>query len=827
MIHRTVDYGIDLGTTNSAIARMADGAPQVVKNGEQSETTPSCVYCSKAGQWLVGEAAARRMRMDLAQGLADRAQCEFKTKMGTDEVYRFPSVSKAFTPEELSSQVLAALKGYVRDDDVRAAVIAVPAAFGQNQIEATQRAAELAGLEQIELIPEPLAASMAYAVDARHADGRWLVFDLGGGTFDAVLMKMHEGIMKVVDIGGDSRLGGKDMDNLIVDQVILPELRSRFALDRLCADPQRGRALHRLLKTLYAEEAKIRLTRDDSTQIEVADELMPDDRGRIITDVCMTLTRKRLDQIVSPLVDRAIKLSAAVCARNNIEPSALSAVLLVGGPTLMPCVRDAIRTRLCADVDSSVDPMTSVARGAALYASTVALRAPRRSADPGVLALTLAYPETTVENEVTVGLRVESADCDGFSVEIAGSDGRWKSGRTACDNNACAVTVPLAADRPNCFTVAVFDKQGNRRQCEPEAFTVIQGIRIDNPPLPFDICVEVVSPDDGPVLKPVARRGDTLPTTGIVRNLKTRSPLRAGDPDDRVTIPVYEGEGYTRPLYNRYIGELCIRGDQVNMSVPQGSDVTVTMRIDSSRRKTVSAYIDCIDRTFDGVMPPLQKTSFDGKELDDSLDSARQRVEELAETLRYTKPDDVAELTAELDRVSVQYELAGIERDGLETAADRIRELHRKLDAVAKNRVKEIAAGRLRGELDIISATVREHGSPSQNAQLGTILDKARLSTDATRCEDLQGLLAAGRALYWEIVGQRPSFWINAFTDLSRTLCTRRWSDPLRARRLVDRGKEILSKGYDVKLKEIVGELWEISRSASNEPMRVDVLEAR
>ncbi|MCX6164481.1 MAG: Hsp70 family protein, partial [Ignavibacteriae bacterium] len=193
-----IDYGIDLGTTNSAIARMENGEVKIIKSDIQKDTTPSCVYFKK-NTIIVGDTAYNRFGDERIEAfknysLSGKKQynfntfIEFKRTMGTDKTEESISANRTYNSEELSAEVLKALKNYVRDEEFSSVVITVPARFRNNQIDATQKAAELSGFNHCELLMEPIAASIAYGVNAKTVNGYWLVFDFGGGTFDAALM---------------------------------------------------------------------------------------------------------------------------------------------------------------------------------------------------------------------------------------------------------------------------------------------------------------------------------------------------------------------------------------------------------------------------------------------------------------------------------------------------------------------------------------------------------------------------------------------------------------------------------------------------------------
>jgi molecular chaperone DnaK len=259
MPRQTIDFGIDLGTTNSAIAVMEGVEPQIIKNNQGQDITPSAVGFTKSGALLLGEAAKRRQ---LAS--PQDAYTEFKRKMGSDEIYSFAATGRSLRPEDLSAEVLKSLKGDVeqaRGEVVDSAVITVPAAFELHQCDATRRAAELAGFSQSPLLQEPVAAALAYGFQKDEEKAYWLVYDFGGGTFDAALIRAEEGIINVVAHEGDNFLGGSDIDWAIIQELIMPRLGKEHDLP----DFRRGNKRWDLpiLKIKAAiEKAKIEVSRN-------------------------------------------------------------------------------------------------------------------------------------------------------------------------------------------------------------------------------------------------------------------------------------------------------------------------------------------------------------------------------------------------------------------------------------------------------------------------------------------------------------------------------------------------------------------------------------
>ena len=213
MARLKIDYGIDLGTTNSAICRMEKGEPVVIKTDVLKDTMPSCVSFTKRQSVKAGDSAFNDMKSDKRRASkagkkeASNAYVEFKRTMGTDTKYKSTYMGRDYSSEELSAEVLKTLKSFVTDENISSVVITVPAKFTVGQKTATMEAAKMAGFTKCELLQEPIAAAMAYGLTAESKDGIWMVFDFGGGTFDAALLKVEDGIMQVFDTEGDNYLG--------------------------------------------------------------------------------------------------------------------------------------------------------------------------------------------------------------------------------------------------------------------------------------------------------------------------------------------------------------------------------------------------------------------------------------------------------------------------------------------------------------------------------------------------------------------------------------------------------------------------------------------
>ena len=275
MARNKIDYGIDLGTTNSAIARMENGESVIKQTKNNMDTLPSCVYFSKNKKgekaMRVGIKAKDAVYSDAITALSkneppeEYGYLEFKREMGSDKKYHNDNMSQVnYSPEELSAEVLKELKSLIIDENVNSVVITVPAMFTAIQKDATMKAAKMAGFKQCVLLQEPFAACMAYGLSSEKTDGKWLVFDFGGGTFDAALVKVEDGILTVYDTEGDNYLGGKNLDEAMVDKIILPSLASDYDLSSYKDIEWKKQALIDALKG-PAEEMRIALSFAETT----------------------------------------------------------------------------------------------------------------------------------------------------------------------------------------------------------------------------------------------------------------------------------------------------------------------------------------------------------------------------------------------------------------------------------------------------------------------------------------------------------------------------------------------------------------------------------
>ena len=348
--------GIDLGTTNSCVAVMEGGEPVVIANAEGSRTTPSVVAFTKDGERLVGQIAKRQAITN-----PDRTIASIKRQMGTS--YKVDIDGKSYNPQEISAMVLQKLKADAEaylGETVTQAVITVPAYFSDSQRQATKDAGRIAGLEVLRIINEPTAASLAYGLDKEDAH-KILVYDLGGGTFDVSILEIGDGVFEVLATNGDTKLGGDDFDNRIIDYI------ADIFQKENGIDLKKDRMAFQRLKEA-AEKAKIELSGAMTTNINLPF-ITADATGPKHLD--LTLTRAKFNELTADLVERTITPMTNALKDAGLTAAQLDKVILVGGSIRIPAVQDAVKRVTGKEPFKGINPDECVAIGAAIQAGVL------------------------------------------------------------------------------------------------------------------------------------------------------------------------------------------------------------------------------------------------------------------------------------------------------------------------------------------------------------------------------------------------------------------------------------------------------------------------
>ena len=349
--------GIDLGTTNSCVAVLEGGEPTVIANAEGNRTTPSVVGFTKGGERLVGETAKRQAITN-----PDRTISSIKRHMGSS--YTVSIDGKEYTPQDISAMILAKLKADAESylgEKVTEAVITVPAYFSDSQKQATKDAGKIAGLDVKRIINEPTAAALAYGLDKENEHHKILVYDLGGGTFDVSILELGDGVFEVLSTNGDTKLGGDDFDNVLMNY-----MADQFAKENGVDLRNDKMALQRLKEA--AEKAKKELSSSQTTNVNLPFITVNQDGPLHLN---MDITRAKFDQLTEHLVQRTIEPMKKAMADAGVTMADLAKVILVGGSTRIPAVQEAVKRITGKEPFKGINPDECVAIGASIQAGVL------------------------------------------------------------------------------------------------------------------------------------------------------------------------------------------------------------------------------------------------------------------------------------------------------------------------------------------------------------------------------------------------------------------------------------------------------------------------
>ena len=788
--------GIDLGTTNSAAAVFDGERVNVVRNAQGATVTPSVVRLDKQGRVTVGTRARRYLEQDPTNTAA-----EFKRLMGTGKPIEFPAAATTRRPEELSAEILKALRQDIADQlsvTIERAVISVPALFELPQSAATSEAARLAGFARVELLQEPIASALAagWRADGDGA-GSWLVFDLGGGTFDASLLETRDGLLRVVGHDGDNFLGGRDFDWAITEH-----LASQLAHVPRRNAPEHAGALRAL--RMAAEDAKIELSRGDKAQVALAQPLLIDGQE---VEVDLELDRATVERLCTPLVDRAIDVCVRLLAAHGLGTGQLARLVMVGGPTVMPMVRARVAARLEAGIAEGHDPMTLVAQGAALYAATAALDGRAvQVAVPAGRQVWLQYPAVSSDLTPHVVGKFIGADPPA-KVKLVRADGAWTSAEaTVAPDGTWLTSVALIPRRACTFQLEARGAAGELVVVSPSSLTIVQGLTIGDPPLSRTLGVALANGH----VQTYLERGAPLPARRTFTH-HTIETVAKGSSDSVLRIPIVQGE-LSQAHLCRLVGTLDIGGDAVVDTVPTGAAVEVTIELDRGGRLSARALVPAIGQMFEHVAQLLvPEAAPEG--LEASLRDLRRQLADLrTDAFRH----GLGQVIEKLDRL--ESRLAEAERDidaahgGDADAAQRARRALLDVDGT----MAEADLARKWPELDeqarhaAISASsiVGMYGTEAERALLQdvmTAMDKARRDKDPA---ELERQLRLAQRMSNAAFNRTPEAWEWYFEDAASDVSKCR--DLPRAQRLVTEGKVAIDRDDNAELRRVVKALWQL-----------------
>ena len=693
----TIQMAIDLGTTNSTVAIQNNNKIKIIKNTFGDSATPSVFGIDKSNNLVVGKRAYEKLFRDASKSEGENYKAEIKRLMGTKDTVVFPRLKKEMNSEDISSEILKSLKSDVLrkypEFSTVGVVVTIPAHFSTVQAEATKRACELAGFEYTVLLQEPIAAAMSYGFE-NDQDHNWLVYDLGGGTFDVAVISSKDGILSCVTHCGDNFLGGKDFDWLLVDTFLVPHLRKNYKLENF----DRGNPEHHWkfakLKFL-AESTKIYLTEYENTTIEL-EGLGSDDKGNEISSL-LELSRSQFNNLIDPLVSRTIGLSNQAISDSGLDRKSIEKIVLVGGPTQIPFVRDRLNKDLNIEIDTSADPLTAVAHGACVFASGQSIPSEilNRLLDISTEAIPimLNFEPMTADSEEAVSGVVElppkylKQEC---FIQIQSEDGTFSTSKIPLKNGKFYQSVTIQPKKSNQFWIYLLDSSGNSLELSQDSFAITHGLTVSGAPLPHSIGVGITKKQFGTETQVIEtidtffKKNSTLPLSET-KSFKTERPLKKGGASNALPIKVFEGES-SIPDRNQMICQLEISGEKIPYDIPEGTEVDLTINVDSSRTVTVEAYIPTIDLRLD-ARATMHAEDVSLEDIEKDLDSQEQRVMNLSGTL---DNEDEKKINSHVQQVRDSLKNSETDEDEKRKASKLVKDLKTRLDSSEKD--KELPA---------------------------------------------------------------------------------------------------------------------------------------
>ena len=804
--------GIDLGTTNSAICSYDGYDTRIWKSPQQNDVTPSAIYIDRRGNKQIGFNA-----YNMAPNSPDNSAVLFKRLMGTSTPIKLPAVNITMTPEECSAEILKVLFGYlpeeIRNDPETGTVITVPAAFNQMQKDATMQAASMAGLGKVALMQEPVAAVMS-VMRTRQTDGRFLIYDLGGGTLDIAIAESNGGRVNLLSHGGIAVCGGRDFDRVLVDNVVRPWLLENFDLpEDLSVNPSFKSLLR--LAIWATERAKIELSAREDSVISLSEtEARVRDLNGTEIYLDIPLQRDTYDKLIAERVGESIESARETLNKAGLSPHDLERIVFVGGPTHYKPLRDKVVFELGIPGNTDVNPMTAVAEGASIFAESVDWSSQNRSrkntrgqiSSGGELALSFSYIARTPEIKAKIAVQLEGQAAAGSEFQIDSVDTGWTSGRLPLKHGA-TIDVTLTKAGDNTFKVFVFDSVGGPIALEQDKIVVTRtAASVDAIPASHSISIEVLEKRGGrPVLDYLVRSGDSLPKKGK-KVFKAAESLKAGA-SGSINLKIWEGEIEDPVTDNRPIGVLKISGsDFVDGVIPAGADLECKYEILDSGNIKLEVSVPCIGGTFHSG-----KNFYSRQEGQlDYTAAAVMIVEEGERTLN--RIDEINELVdnSKLDQARQKLESAvSLDPDEAETeksqeAMEKVLEARKLLAQVRKEHLKEIRQIDLDGVVTFFDEDIRQHARPSEATSFDNLAKTAQRSIDHND-KDFEQHLDELRGKNFEILWRQDWFVVERFRWIVSS--PHMFADKHRFAELTQIGTQLLRSDDIGKLRAVVAQL--------------------
>lgn len=801
--------GIDLGTTNSAVCSYDGENLRLYKSTDTNDVTPSAIFIDRRGNKYVGKRA-----YDNAARSPGNAATLFKRLMGTSTPIKLPAVGLVMTPEECSAEILRVLYAYlpeeIRNDPETGTVITVPAAFNQMQKDATMAAAEMAGLGNVALMQEPVAAVMS-VMRHRKGDGMFLVYDLGGGTLDIAIAQSISGRVSLLAHGGIAMCGGRDFDRTLLDNVVKPWLLDNFDLPEDFSGDKRFATLKHMA-IWAAEKAKIDLSSGDEAVITLDDsELRVKDLSEKDVYLDISITRSVFDALIAEKIEESVSAARETMEKAGVTPHDVSRVVFVGGPTQYEPLRKKVAFELGIAPSTDVNPMIAVAEGAAVFAESIDWGTQHRGRKSGRgtisagegLDLSFNYIARTPDSKAKIVTKVGGKVLDGAAFQVDSLDTGWSSGKIALKDGAI-VEVPLSKAGENQFKIFVFDVAGGPIKIGQDKVSIVRTAgQIDAIPASHSIGVEAREKIGGRiVLSYLIRDGEQLPKKDKI-TFKAEESLRAGAPSS-LKFKLWEG-GIEDPVTdNRFIGMFEIMGSDFSDAViAKGADLVCEYEVLDSGNIILQVTVPSIGGAFKSsrnlYSSEAGKTDFTNasKRVEEESERVGMRLDEMS-----SKVDD-PKLDQARDRLNRASSIKSGESDPevAKQAMDDIQEAKKLMALARKGHLKVIRQLELDKAVGFFDSSVRQHARPAESSSFDNLAKTAQRAIE-NNSGDFESHVSELRDKNFWILWRQDWFVIDRFKWLSED--TYLFPDASEHAQLCSLGKQALQANDIDKLREVV-----------------------
>jgi molecular chaperone DnaK len=560
------------------------------------------------------------------------------------------------------------------------------------------------------------------------------------------------------------------------------------------------------------ELAKIELTTKETTTLTEC--VFEDESAHEVDGEEIALTRKDVIQVAEPIIRRSVEICHKVLREKHLAPSGVQKVILVGGPTKASYFRELLKEGLGIPVDHGVDPLTVVARGAAVFAGTQKIDAKLlRRAQAGEFQIDLKYKAVSHETDPIVGGKVHGSpenSVEGFTVELVNSKTRWRSGKIALGANG-AFMVNLLAEKGerNIFVIELFDPIGRKQKTVPDHLIYTVGAVVEEQPLINSMGVALANNEVAWFFK----KGAGLPLKKQYPDpFRTTKAIKVGEEGMAIRIPVIEGENDAADR-NHFVGLLEVPSSEIRRDLAAGSEVELTLKINESRIITVNVYVPILDEEFDLPLD-LKKKSALADAIKLECDREFKRLDTLRESADGAKDPGVVEELEELRSSELVREIeesaaaAKGDADAAEKAEKRLLELKVQLDHAEYLIKWPTSVAEVREWLGYLDKVVTQHGTDRQREHANELRKEVDQIIDEKRPERLVRKLKQIQDLYWQIVFSVPAFWVNQFQYLERERA--KMADQARAERLFGMGRNYLDQNNVDGLRNVVTKLWDL-----------------